>query len=131
MGVLMLICSLKALKTVHGATVVVARNLCTVFVCAGEALVFQRYTKRSAVISLFVILAGSVVYGFYDLNYEFKGYMWQTANSVLWIFAQLYEKWAMGKSTDQTALGISTIKNSLSLPVLGCIMVLAGDLNFE
>jgi len=129
--VLMLVCSLKALKTVHVATVVVARNLCTVFVCAGEALVFQRYTSPSAVLGLFVILAGSVLYGFSDLTFEPVGYAWQAANSILFIISQLYEKWAMGKSTDQTALGVSTIKNSLSIPVLCCLMVINGDWHFE
>lgn len=125
--VLMLICSLKALKTVHVATVVIARNLCTVFVCAGEALVFEKYTPKEAVLGLFIILLGSIVYGFTDLNFELNGYLWQAANSLLFICAQLYEKWTMTKSTDQTALGISTIKNSLSLPVLACMMAINGD----
>merc|ERR1711977_284713 len=110
--VFMLICSLKALKTVHVATVVVARNLCTVAVCAGEALVFKRYTSRSAVLGLFVIVLGSIVYGFYDLTFDFTGYCWQAANSMFFICSQLYEKWAMGaSSTEQTPLGVSTIKN--------------------
>jgi uncharacterized membrane protein len=128
--VLMLLCSLKALKSVHVATVVVARNLCTVVVCAGEALFFNRVTSSKAVFSLFVILAGSVVYGFSDLTFELHGYLWQAANSILFCTAQLYEKWAMDKSTDQTPLGMSTIKNSLSLPVLGGLMVVNGDWRF-
>lgn len=129
--VLMLVCSLKALKTVHVATVVVARNLCTVLVCAGEALIFKRYTSWSAVVGLFVILAGSILYGFSDLTFEPVGYAWQAANSILFVIGQLYEKWAMGKSTDQTPLGVSTIKNSLSIPVLCCLMVVNGDWVFE
>jgi len=125
--VLMLVCSLKALKTVHVATVVVARNLCTVAICAGEALVFKRYTAPRAVVGLIVIVIGSIVYGFTDLNFELHGYCWQALNSLLFICAQLSEKWTMAKSTDQTPLGMSTIKNSLSLPVLGCMMVVNGD----
>lgn len=129
--VLMLVCSLKALKTVHVATVVVARNLCTVFICALEALIFQRYTSKRAVLGLFIIFAGSVMYGFSDLTFEPQGYAWQLANSLLFIIGSLYEKWAMGKSTDQTALGVSTIKNSLSIGVLGCLMVINGDWHFD
>jgi len=126
--VLMLVCSLKALKTVHVATVVVARNVCTVLICVGEALLFQKYSTRTAVASLFVIIAGSIVYGTADISFEPVGYFWQSCNSVLFVIGQLYEKWAMGKSKkEQTALGVSTIKNTLSLPVLACIMLMQGE----
>lgn len=126
--VLMLICSLKALKTVHVATVVVARNVCTVFVCAGEAMLFQKYTSRRSLLTLLVIILGSIVYGKGDLAFEPEGYFWQGLNSVLFVVGQLYEKWAMGRSAkDQTPLGISTIKNSVSLPVLFVIMAVQGD----
>lgn len=129
--VCMLICSLKALKTVHVATVVVARNLCTVLICLGESMFFGKSTARSAVFGLFVIVLGSVVYGFTDLTFEPVGYFWQACNSVMFISAQLIEKWAMTQSkADQTPLGMSTIKNSLSLPVLGCMMAFNGDWNF-
>lgn len=116
--VFMLVCSLKALKTVHVATVVVARNLSTVFVCIGETFLFDKHCSWRAVCCLFVIFCGSLIYGFADLSFEPEGYMWQTANSLLFVIGQLYEKWAMGKSKDQTPLGISTIKNSISVPVL-------------
>jgi drug/metabolite transporter (DMT)-like permease len=132
--VFMLICSLKALKTVHVATVVVARNLCTVAVCAGEALFFKRYSTRSAVLGLLFIVLGSVVYGFYDLSFELHGYLWQLANSLFFITAQLIEKWVMTETKskdDQTPLGMSTIKNSLSVPVLLCMMVVNGDWSFD
>merc|ERR1740117_2694660 len=92
--VLMLICSLKALKTVHVATVVVARNVCTVAICAGESLFFGRETSREAVMGLLVIVVGSVAYGFTDLNFELHGYLWQAGNSALFICGQLWEKWA-------------------------------------
>lgn len=128
--VLMLICSLKALKTVHVATVVVARNLCTVAVCAGEALFFNRRTANSAVMGLLIIVIGSIVYGFADLNFELHGYSWQAANSFLFITNSLFEKWTMSSSTDQTPLGMSTIKNSLSVPLLFCMMAVNGELGF-
>lgn len=114
----MLLCSLKALKTVHVATVVVARNLCTVLICVGELLVFHKPVSKGSAQSLLVILLGSTVYGFNDLSFEGEGYFWQGLNSVFFVVGQLYEKWAMDKSSDQTALGVGTIKNSLSLPIL-------------
>lgn len=126
--VLMMVCSLKALKTVHVATVVVARNACTVFVCAGEALVFGKCASWTVIASLFVILAGAFAYGATDITFDATGYAWQTANSVLFVVGQLYEKWAMGKSSqDQTPMGVSTLKNAWSLPVLACLMIAHGD----
>lgn len=125
--VFMLLCSLKALKTVHVATVVVARNLCTPIICGIEVVIFNKRVSGTAMLSLVVVLAGSVVYAYADLTFELQGYMWQAANSVLFIVGQLYEKWAMDKSSDQTALGVSTIKNTLSLPVLGVLILAQGD----
>lgn len=48
---------------------------------------------------------------------QMLGYFWVTVNTVLFVIGQLWEKYAMTRSSDQTALGISTIKNILSLPV--------------
>merc|ERR1712157_644310 len=67
------------------------------------------------------------MYAFSDLTFEYYGYLWQAANSLLFVKAQLYEKWTMTQITDQTPLGVSTIKNSLSLPVLGAMMIANGD----
>eukprot|EP00400_MALV-I_sp_L67-5_P001221 gene1221-741_t len=112
--VVMLLCSLKALKTVHVATVVVARNACTFVVAFAEYLVFGSAISRQTMFALVVMLLGSVIYGFNDLHFDPVGYTWIFWNSLMFSTNQIYEKWAMGKSKDQTALGVSTIKNTLS-----------------
>lgn len=121
--VLMLACSMKALKTVHVATVVVARNACTVFIAFGECIVFGKRFSPVVWMSLATILLGSYVYASTDMNFEPTGYFWQGLNSIFFIIGQLYEKWAMVSSKDQTALGVSTIKNALSLPVLAGLVL--------
>eukprot|EP00929_Paragymnodinium_shiwhaense_P030612 TRINITY_DN17314_c0_g1_i1.p1 TRINITY_DN17314_c0_g1~~TRINITY_DN17314_c0_g1_i1.p1 ORF type:complete len:323 (-),score=66.75 TRINITY_DN17314_c0_g1_i1:208-1176(-) len=121
--VFMLACSLKALKTVHVATVVVARNACTVFIGIGECIMLGQRFSAPTWVSLGTILLGSFVYASTDLNFEPTGYFWQGLNSVFFCIGQLYEKWAMGSTKDQTALGVSTIKNALSLPVLAGLVI--------
>mmetsp|Transcript_41638 Transcript_41638/g.102543 ORF Transcript_41638/g.102543 Transcript_41638/m.102543 type:complete len:313 (-) Transcript_41638:36-974(-) len=127
--VFMLLCSLKALKSVHVATVVVARNMCTVFIAGGEAVVFGRTFAMEVWLALMVTVVGSVVYALNDLHFDAEGYWYQALNSFFFCVGQLYEKWAMDKSTDQTPLGISTLKNALSLPVLGSLMVVFGEVS--
>ena len=69
---------------------------------------------------------GSYMYVHYDLDWDASskkqdnqmlGYFWVAINTCLFVIGQLWEKYAMTRSSDQTALGISTIKNILSLPV--------------
>jgi drug/metabolite transporter (DMT)-like permease len=84
--------------------------------------------------ALSIAFLGSIIYSYFDLmaaqasgkkvkglDVTFEealvGYSWQVANTLFFVFGQLYEKWAMTKSKDQTSLGISTIKNTISLPV--------------
>lgn len=125
--VFMLLCSLKALKTVHVATVVVARNACTFVVAFAEYLVFGSEISGQTTLALIVMLMGSIIYGFNDLNFEPVGYTWIFWNSLIFSTNQIYEKWAMGKSHDQTALGVSTIKNTLSTFWLVILMFCNND----
>jgi len=115
--VLMLFCSLKALRFLHIVTVVVARNFCACAIAAGEKIVFGRDVAPRAWVSVGVCVVGSIIYAFNDLNFHWEGYAWQGLNSVLFIIGQLYEKWAMTTTTDQTPLGVSFIKNMWSLPI--------------
>jgi hypothetical protein len=62
-------------------------------------------------------MLGSMVYAYADLNFHVEGYFWQGMNSLLFTIGQLYEKWAMVNTSDQTPLGVSMIKNLWSLPI--------------
>jgi len=121
--VLMLMCSLRALRYVHIATVVVARNVATCFVAAAEWVVFGKRIGAGAGAALLVTIVGSVVYAYHDLMFHPLGYFWQGLNTVLFVVGQIYEKWAMTKTHDQTPLGVSVIKNSWSLPISVGIML--------
>merc|ERR1712093_749028 len=115
--VLMPLCSLKALRFLHIATVVVARNCCTCVIAFGDKIIFGRSAPPRSWAAVMVCIVGSVIYAYHDLGFNAEGYFWQLLNSGLFIIGQLYEKWAMTNTTDQTPLGVSLIKNVWSLPI--------------
>merc|ERR1719409_2416120 len=123
---IMLVTSLKALPLVAVATTVVFRNIGTVAVACGDALFFGKEFNRDMKTALGVIILGSLVYSFYDLNFDFAGYMWMSANTVIFACNVLYEKYAV-VSVDQTAVGVSCYQNLLSLPMLTVVLLSTGE----
>lgn len=123
---IMLVTSLKALPLVAVATTVIFRNIGTVVVAAGDALFFGKEFNQDMMQALGVILFGSFVYSYYDLNYDSVGYMWMTANTAIFACNVLYEKYAV-VSVDQTAVGVSCYQNILSLPLLSVVLLSNGE----
>jgi drug/metabolite transporter (DMT)-like permease len=123
---IMLVTSLKALPLVAVATTVVFRNIGTVAVACGDSLFFGKEFNRDMKTALGVILGGSLVYSYYDLNFDFHGYMWMSANTVIFACNVLYEKYAV-VSVDQTAVGVSCYQNLLSLPMLTVVLLSTGE----
>jgi len=88
-------------------------------------LIFNKVFSTNLKAALLLAGLGSYVYVYYDLDWsatkqqehQMLGYFWVGVNTCLFVIGQLWEKYAMSRSSDQTALGISTIKNILSLPV--------------
>lgn len=125
--VLMLLCSIKALRTLHIATVVVARNVCTALVATGEYVLFGRAIEPRQLQAMGVCVLGSLLYAYNDLTYDATGYCWQGMNCVLFTVGQLYEKWCMSKTVDQTPLGVAMIKNLWSLPISLALVLMLGE----
>lgn len=123
---IMLVTSLKALPLVAVATTVVFRNISTVLVACGDALLFSKEFNKDMKIAIAVILAGSIVYSYFDMNFNMVGYLWMVANTILFTCNVLYEKYAV-TSVDQTAVGISCYQNILSLPILAVTLITSGE----
>lgn len=113
--------SLMALPLVTVPTVVVFRNFCTCVIASLEHLLMGKEFSQNSWVALLLTFVGSLIYAGTDINFDATGYFWQIANSIFFCFGQLYEKWNMSRTTDQTATGVAAIKASLSLPVV-CIM---------
>ena len=73
-----------------------------------------------------IILMGSLVYSYFDLDFNYTGYMWMTLNTIIFAINVLYEKYAV-VSVDQTAVGVSCYQNILSLPLLMIMLISTGD----
>eukprot|EP00928_Gymnodinium_smaydae_P080316 TRINITY_DN64036_c0_g1_i1.p1 TRINITY_DN64036_c0_g1~~TRINITY_DN64036_c0_g1_i1.p1 ORF type:complete len:321 (+),score=60.30 TRINITY_DN64036_c0_g1_i1:122-1084(+) len=120
--------SLMALPLVTVATVVVFRNVCTCVIAILERSLFGKNFTLNSWFAIFVTLVGSIIYAGTDINYDPAGYFWQVANSIFFSFGQLYEKWNMTRTTDQTATGVATIKACLSLFVVAVMVPSMGEL---
>jgi drug/metabolite transporter (DMT)-like permease len=118
--------SLKALPLVAVATTIVFRNLGTVFVAIGDSIFFGKEFNAEMKQGIGIILCGSLVYSYFDMDYNAAGYMWMSCNTVIFAINVLYEKYAV-VSVDQTAVGVSCYQNLLSLPLLTLMLVSSGE----
>jgi len=119
--------SLKALPLVAVATTVVFRNVGTVFVAIGDAIFFEKEFNYEMKQGIAVILLGSLVYSYFDLDFNAAGYMWMSLNTCIFAVNVLYEKYAV-VSVDQTAVGVSCYQNLLSLPLLFFMFYSSGEI---
>ena len=118
--------SLKALPLVAVATVVVARNLCTVLIALGEFVFLRQKFSAVQIVALLCTLGGSLLYARFDITFTAEGYFWQGINSACFCFGQLYEKWNM-QHTQQTPAGVAQLKGVLSVPVIVAMAVLLDE----
>jgi hypothetical protein len=89
----------------------------------GDYFLFGKSFSTAMKAALTIAFIGSIIYSYFDLkaaqesgktvkgldvsfDEALVGYSWQCANTLFFVFGQLYEKWAMTKSKDQTSLGI-------------------------
>ena len=118
--------SLKALPLVAVATTIVFRNIGTVFVAIGDHMFFGKEFNTEMKHGICIILMGSLVYSYFDLDFNYTGYMWMTLNTIIFAINVLYEKYAV-VSVDQTAVGVSCYQNILSLPLLMIMLISTGE----
>eukprot|EP00732_Lithocolla_globosa_P001330 Lithocolla_globosa_v1_NODE_634_length_3546_cov_7.930679.p1 type:complete len:296 gc:universal NODE_634_length_3546_cov_7.930679:1464-2351(+) len=111
---LMLLTSLKSLNLVSVSTVIVFRNLNSLLVACGDYLILKREVTTN--MSLLVIILGSIIYGYHDLNYDFVGYFWTFSNLFAGAAYSLYIKSLLDKIS-YTATEMSLYSNVMALPV--------------
>jgi drug/metabolite transporter (DMT)-like permease len=124
----MLFCSLQALPYIAVATTIIFRNIGTVVVAIGEYLAFKRQYTFQQMVSIWVIVVGSVIYAGTDINYDPIGYFWITLNTVAFAACMLVESYAV-KEIEQSSEGISCYQNLMSLPICFFLMISTGELD--
>ena len=71
---------------------VVFRNVSLCFVAVGDYFVFGTQFSQQCIISLVVIVGGSLLYAWQDLMFDPDGYWWLSVNAFLYVTSNFYNK---------------------------------------
>ncbi|CAF1524253.1 unnamed protein product [Adineta ricciae] len=128
--VLMLISSLSALIYVSVPTVIVMRNLTSLFVAFLEYMFLNHKTNRLSIFILLGMLGGAGLFAKHDFTFNVQGYIWLGVNIISTSVYQIYIKKVIHLAYFENigSIGMSYYNNLLSLPVLGLIVCITGEL---
>jgi len=118
--------SLKAMQTAGLSTVIVFRNINSLIISVVESQNLDE-ASRSA---LFVIVIGSIAYGWGDLNKGIQAYLWTFANMALTISYDLYIRY-LSKEWPLDVMGQQFYHCVLSSPVVILMAFANNELNSE
>lgn len=121
----MLVTSLKAFQSASIAATVVQRNLISLVVAGAEYIFLGSVTNGPAMLSLFGIMAGAIIFGMYDMEYERSGYVWLVANIVASSAFQILNK-KLVHGVDLSSFGFSFFNNLISVAMLSAWAVPSG-----
>lgn len=122
---------LCALPLVAIASTVVFRNIGTVVVAIIDYMFFGKTFTPGSVAGLLLTAVGMTVYAMNDINYNFVGYMWLTANLVATVFNTFWNNVFIKEfknSKKQTAEGISLVTQTETLPIALVLMASNNEL---
>jgi GDP-mannose transporter len=117
--------SLKYL-TVHMVTIF--KNLTNVFIVYGEWAFLGQQVTSGVILSLLLMVLGSVMGGITDLELNWLGYGWMAANCLATAGYTLYMRGA-AKNFDISEFGMAFYNNALSLPLLATMSILTGEVD--
>lgn len=121
--VLMLFSSLESLAYVSIATVIVFRNLNSLLVALGDMFLLKQSISTKTWVALFIIILGSILYAYDDLDYDTTGYFWTFLNiGAAWGYS-LYVKWLL-QDTDYTSMELVMYNNTISTPIFFLVAVI-------
>jgi len=123
--VAMLLSGSYALKFLSVPMVTIFKNLTTMIITGGDYFIFNRSISTGVVISLLLMLVGSVIAAFYDLAFSLPGYVWMIANCLISAAYYLYMQIAM-KGTNLSKIGNVYYNNVLSIPLVLPLIALSG-----
>ena len=113
----MLVTSLKAFQSASIAAVVVQRNLISLVTAAAEYVFLQRGMNKLALASLVGILAGALVFGAGDVEFDQLGYGWLLMNIVASSAFQILNK-KLVHGVELSSFGFSFFNNLISVAML-------------
>jgi len=123
--IIMLLSSLQALIYVSAVTLIVMRNLSTLFVAFFERLILGEEIKPMTWFALVGILVGAIMFGARDMTFNVVGYLWLFLNIAGTSAYQIYVKKLIAQSKELGPFGMSFINNVLSVPVF--VLIATGN----
>jgi len=113
----MLISGNFALQSISVPMVTIFKNLSTTLTAIGDNRLYGQPLSFGIISSMVLMVMGSVIAGYNDLQFDFNGYMWMFINCGLTASYVLYMKVAI-KATKLTEFGLVFYNNFLALPTL-------------
>jgi len=116
-----------ALKLLSIPMVTIFKNLTTALVTIGDFAFFGETLTQGIVVSVVIMVLGSVVAGLNDLAFDSVGYFWMLSNCVASAAYVLYMRFAI-KKTKLSEWNMVYYNNILAIPTLIPFMYLNGEL---
>ncbi len=128
--VMMLTSSLLALAYVSVPTVIVMRNLTTLFVAILDYILLRNKINGFSTATLIFILFGATLYARHDLTFSIPGYIWLFVNIISTSAYQIYIKKIIDLPIFEHigSIGMSYYNNLISLPLLFILSCIMGEL---
>ncbi len=128
--VMMLTSSLWSLIYVSVPTVIVMRNLTTLFIAILEYVLLNNKINGFSAATLVFMLLGAILYAKHDLTFNIPGYMWLCINIIGTSTYQVYIKKIIHLPLFENVgfIGMSYYNNLISLPILFIFACVMGEL---
>jgi len=123
--VCMLLSGTYALRFLSVPMVTIFKNFTTMIITLGDFFYFGQEMGTGVIVSLILMVFGSVVAALNDLEFRLDGYIWMILNVLISAGYVLYMKIAM-KGTKLSEFGSVFYNNFLSLPLVAVLVLLDG-----
>eukprot|EP00049_Salpingoeca_infusionum_P019846 m.363163 g.363163 ORF g.363163 m.363163 type:complete len:302 (-) comp21577_c0_seq1:202-1107(-) len=123
---LMLYTGSKTLSLLTIPVMTVFKNMTNLFIAFGDWYLFGQIITLAIFVSFVVMVIGSVLTGFSDLNFNLEGYVWMAINCLAQASYVLYMRHAK-QTTKLSDWGMAMYNNALCVVVVGIGAIVSGE----
>eukprot|EP00054_Salpingoeca_dolichothecata_P011119 m.61866 g.61866 ORF g.61866 m.61866 type:complete len:328 (-) comp19310_c0_seq2:125-1108(-) len=124
---LMLYTGSKTLQFLSIPVITVFKNLTNLLIAYGDWYFFGQKVSRAILGSFLMMVIGSILSGYTDLQFHMEGYFWMAGNCVSQACYVLYMRQAK-KDTKLSSWGMSYYNNLLGILIIGLGSIFSGEL---
>eukprot|EP00301_Raphidiophrys_heterophryoidea_P012980 c20310_g1_i1.p1 GENE.c20310_g1_i1~~c20310_g1_i1.p1 ORF type:complete len:350 (+),score=67.05 c20310_g1_i1:105-1154(+) len=101
----------------------VFKNLTNVAITFGESYIYSKSVSGGVVLSIAIMIAGSVCAAFNDIDFNPAGYFWMFVNCCVTACYVLYMKWAMD-ATKLSKDSMALYNNAIGVPLILALVLI-------